>query len=223
MTKQIFRRLIPRRSSVQRTPARRSAMMDTLESRTLFSTASTVVHVGPSEAIKSLDAVKWPAVGSTASLTVLVDYSATPYSVGHHGFGGNVTIEPSGTRPSRRLWKLQPTNYPTFYSNYKLLIKNIKTVGGSKIILTGTNTKGSVDVEDVNMMDGGRQFKRGQGKCGQCRIFQRQQCLRHGLRLRLQQLHRPRSERHHRQQRHESPRCRKACDRQRFVSWIRTT
>ena len=58
--------------------------------------------------------------------------------------------------------KLQPTNYPTFYSNYKLLIKNIKTVGGSKIILTGTNTKGSVDVEGVNMMDGGAVW-RGQG------------------------------------------------------------
>ena len=149
-------------------------MMDGLESRMLFSTATTIVHVGPTEAVKTLDAVKWPAVGSTASLEVIVDYSATPYSVGHHGFGGNVTIVPANAAKPPTL-KLQPTDYPTFYSNYKLLIKGIDTVGGSKIILAGTNTKGSVDVEDVNMLDGGARLA-GTGR-GQ-RLFQGQQRLR---------------------------------------------
>ena len=121
----------------------------------------SVVHVGPSEAVKSLDAVKWPARGDTSALDVVVDYSSTPYSVGHHGFWGNVTIEPADPAHPPTL-KLEQTNYPTFYSNYKLTIRNLKTVGGSKGILTGTNTAGSVDVENVTMTDGGSVW-RGQG------------------------------------------------------------
>src|SRR5581483_6574020 len=106
--------------------ARPVAFMDQLESRTLFAAAPSVVHVGPTQAIKSLDAVKWPGQNSTASLTVIVDYSPTPYSVAHHGFWGNVTIEPSDASHQPTL-QLEQTNYPTFYSNCKLTIKNIKT------------------------------------------------------------------------------------------------
>lgn len=137
--------------------------MDGLEARCLFTAApaTTVVHVGPTQAIKSLDAVKWPANSSHAKLDIILDYSATPYSVAHHGFGGDVTIEPANPNMQPTL-KLAPTNYPTLYSNYKLYIHNIKTVGGNKGILTGTNTGGSVDVEHVTMTDGGAIW-RGQG------------------------------------------------------------
>ena len=125
----------------------------------MFATTGTVVHIGPTQAVKSLDAAKWPSKGQ--SVTFLVDASPTPYKLSHHGVFGNVTIEPSD--PSKRpTFQLQGTNYPTIYSNGMVTIKNINTIGGSKIILTGSNPHGSLDVENVKMLDGGSVWN-GQG------------------------------------------------------------
>lgn len=125
----------------------------------MFATTGTVVHIGPTQAVKSLDAAKWPSNGQ--SVTFMVDYSPTPYKLSHHAVFGNVTIEPSNSA-KRPTFQLQGTNYPTLYSNGKLTIKNINTVGGSKIILTGSNPKGSLDIENVKMLDGGSVWN-GQG------------------------------------------------------------
>ena len=179
-------------------------MMDSLESRQLFTAAPavTVVHVGPTEAVKTLDAVKWPATSSHAKLDIIVDFSATPYSVSHHGFGGDVTIEPADPK-NEPTFQLQPTNYPTLYSNYKLYIHNIKTVGGNKGILTGTNTGGSVDVEHVTMTDGGAIW-RGQG-CVNA-VFKDNDDLGMAYDYVYSNFTRHRPERAHRQQRHQGAR-----------------
>src|SRR3954468_12247064 len=111
---------IPRTHSARRRTSS-VALMTELESRTLFSASPTVVHIGPTQAVKSLDAAKWPTK-SGQSVKFVVDYSSTPYSLGHHAVFGSVTIEPSD--PSHRpTFKLQPTNYPTLYSAGMLTIR----------------------------------------------------------------------------------------------------
>src|SRR5437667_8042190 len=94
-------------------PARSLPVMSELEPRQLFAGSGTVIHIGPTEAIKTLDAAPWPKQGSNATVTFLVDYSPMPYATAHHAVFGNVTIEPSDpSKPPTLL--LQPTNYPTF-------------------------------------------------------------------------------------------------------------
>src|SRR2546423_134307 len=100
-------------SPSRRRTTRSVAIMDGLESRTLFAAGASVVHIGPAQAIKTLDAAPWPKQGDNRTVTFLVDYSPTPYNVTHHAVFGNVTIAPSdaGHRPTL---KLEATNYPTF-------------------------------------------------------------------------------------------------------------
>jgi hypothetical protein len=136
-------------------------LMDSLESRTFLSTTPTIVHVGPKQAVKSLDAyTKWPKQGSSTAVKFLVDYSSTPYKLGHHAIWGNVTIEAADSS-KKPTFQLEGVNYPTLYANGTLTVKNIKTVGGIHTILTGSTGNANVYVERVTM-DAGAIY-RGQG------------------------------------------------------------
>src|SRR4051794_22741676 len=87
-------RQIPGLVSGKRTH-RSVAFMDQLESRTLFAASPSVVHVGPTQPIKPLDAVKWPGKGPPASRKAIGDAPSKPYATAHHGFWGNVPSEPA--------------------------------------------------------------------------------------------------------------------------------
>src|SRR4051812_23509442 len=93
-------------SRSSRRSSRAHVFMGELESRTMFSTASTahVVHIGPSQAIKTLSAAKWPDKGD-APVQFVLDYSSKPYDVGTRVVNGNLTIVPAdmSKRPTLRL------------------------------------------------------------------------------------------------------------------------
>src|SRR5581483_11631941 len=53
-----------------------------------------VIHIGPSQSVKSLNAAFWPGSGSTPVEFVL-DYSSTPYVLNQHFLKGKLTIVPA--------------------------------------------------------------------------------------------------------------------------------
>jgi hypothetical protein len=139
----------------------RTDFVTTLEPRLLFATTPSIVHIGPTRGIKSLDAAPWPKKGSGANVKFVVDYSTKPYHLSHHAVFGTVDIEPADTS-KRPTLELEGTNYPTLYANNKLTIRNFNTIGGYKTIIAGSTPAASVTVEKMRMLTGGTVW-RGQG------------------------------------------------------------
>src|SRR5262245_9151048 len=102
-------------------------VMGELESRTMFSTVK-VVHIGPKQAIKSIDSAPWPRQGNNTPVKFVVDYSSTPYKLSHHSVYGNVTI--AAADPSHKpTFKLPANDSTTLYVYGTLNISDIKTAG----------------------------------------------------------------------------------------------
>ncbi len=161
----------PATGSVSRLTAKAPASSSTSvssTSSTISSTATTklsgtVTYIGPTRAVKSLDAAHWPAKGQTA--TFVLDPSSTPYPVSLHFIAGNLTI--ISADPNKRATLKLPAVFkknsggtyiasnPTLSVNGSLTIENINTVGGMDAVLLGSSTTGNIDCEDVDMTDGG--------------------------------------------------------------------
>ena len=132
--------------------------------KTTSTPSGTVIHIGPNEAVKSLDAAKWPTKGGSP-VTFILDYSSTPYTVSQHFLTGNLTIEPAdpNKRPTIKLpvafKKQSAASYiaqnPTLTVSGTLDIHDINTVGGIDTILLGSLPGGNIDCERVQMTDGG--------------------------------------------------------------------
>lgn len=154
----------PTRTASAKVTSSTSSSKTTPSVSTTAKFSGKVIHIGPKQAVKSLNNGEWPSKGGTPVEFVL-DYSSTPYSLDKHSLSGNLTIVPADTnhRPTIKLgsaYKKQNSSTwiaqnPTIMVSGSLTVKNVNTVGGTDTIFLGSTTTGNIDAENVRMTDGG--------------------------------------------------------------------
>jgi hypothetical protein len=170
-------------SRTTRRTARSVPFMDGLESRMLLSSAPTsaeaatnaleskislpvstkVVHISSSSQLNN--GANWPGRGQSITLSL----APGSYSLSSRFVYGNVSIvaadsaHPPTINLPQVFKKVSAAKYlggnATLYVLGSLNVRNVKTTGGENAVFVGTSSSGKVDVENVNMTDGGAIFR----------------------------------------------------------------